>query len=300
MRAKALEAGAQAWLAALPGLITELAGRWALRLGSAFADATEAYVVEATLLDGRPAVLKLHVPHRGDAAAHEITVLRLAAGQGCARLLDSDVTRGALLVERLGPAMSGLGIPQPRRLEMLCDLAAAVWRRPGTDLPLPTGAIKAGQLAASIRRRWPELGEPCSRRAVDHALAALDSRRRAYDPARAVLQHGDVHQWNALRTDDGGFRLVDPDGLVAEPEYDLGVLMREDPVELLEGDPWDRARFLAARTGTDPVAIFEWGVAERVATGLTLTAVGVQPVAAQMLTAADVISRPGPSAGSAG
>ena len=29
---------------------------------------------------------------------------------------------------------------------------------------------------------------------------------------RAVLVHGDVHQWNALRAGDG-FRLVDPDGL---------------------------------------------------------------------------------------
>ena len=66
--------------------------------------------------------------------------------------------------------------------------------------------------------------------------------------------------------------------------------MREDPVELLAGDPWDRARLLAARTGTDPVAIWEWGVADRVATGLALTIAGVQPVAAEMLAAADAIS----------
>ena len=62
-----------------------------------------------------------------------------------------------------------------------------------------------------------------------------------------------------LRAGDD-WKLVDPDGLLAEPEADLGVLMREDPVELLTGDPGDRARWLAARTGTDPVAIVEWGV----------------------------------------
>jgi streptomycin 6-kinase len=104
-----------------------------------------------------------------------------------------------------------------------------------------------------------------------------------------VLVHGDVHQWNALRSGDG-FKLVDPDGLVAEPECDLGALMREDPVELMAGDPWDRARLLAARTGTDPEAIWEWGLADRVATGLVLTSIGLQPVAGEMLAAADTIA----------
>jgi streptomycin 6-kinase len=287
VRAKALEAGAHAWLTALPALAAELAARWHLRLGAVFGDATEAYVREAWDPDGRPAVLKLLVP-RHRAAADEITVLRLAAGRGCAELYAADETRGALLLERLGPAMSGRDVPQPRRLEILCDLAAAVWQPPhGVDLP--TGAQKADRLAAEIRKRWPELGEPCHRRTVDHALSAARSRRRAHDPSRAVVTHGDVHQWNALTAGDG-FKLVDPDGLLAEPEYDLGVLMREDPAELLAGDPWARARELAARTGTDPTAIWEWGVVERVATGLALMAVGVQPVAAEMLAAADAIS----------
>ncbi|QGK69973.1 hypothetical protein GIY23_10960 [Allosaccharopolyspora coralli] len=66
----------------------------------------------------------------------------------------------------------------------------------------------------------------------------------------------------------GGFKLIDPEGLLAEPEYDLGVLMREDPVALLQGDPHARAQWLAARTGCDATAIWEWGVLERVATGL--------------------------------
>jgi streptomycin 6-kinase len=67
--------------------------------------------------------------------------------------------------------------------------------------------------------------------------------------------------------------------------------MREDPVELISGDPFERARWLAARTGLDPTAIWEWGVVERVSTGLLLTQIGVQPVGRQMLAAADRIAR---------
>lgn len=66
--------------------------------------------------------------------------------------------------------------------------------------------------------------------------------------------------------------------------------MREDPVELMAADPRDRSRWLAARTGLDERAIWEWGVVERVSTGLVLVQVGLQPVAAQMLAAADTIA----------
>ena len=98
--------------------------------------------------------------------------------------------------------------------------------------------------------------------------------------------HGDVHQLNALESGDG-FKLVDPDGLLAEAEYDLGVLMRGDPVELLAGDPVDRARWLAARTGLGLAAIWEWGVVERLSTGLLCTRIHLQPLGRDTLRAVE-------------
>ena len=41
------------------------------------------------------------------------------------------------------------------------------------------------------------------------------------------------------------------------------------------------------RCGLDAAAIFEWGVVERVSTGLSATKIGLQPVGRQMLTLAD-------------
>ena len=104
-----------------------------------------------------------------------------------------------------------------------------------------------------------------------------------------MLVHGDVHQLNALQN-DGGFKLIDPDGLLAEAEYDLGVLMRGDPVELLGGDPAGRARWLAARTGLDLVAIWEWGVVERLSTGLLCTRIHLQPLGHDTLAAAEAVA----------
>ena len=71
-------------------------------------------------------------------------------------------------------------------------------------------------------------------RTIEHALASAERRIDAHDDERSVLVHGDVHQWNALEA-DGGYGSADPDGLLAEAEYDMGVLMREDPLELWTG-----------------------------------------------------------------
>ena len=231
--------------------------------------------------------MKLLVPRDGEAARNEITVLRLADGNGCVRLLRSDESIGALLLERLGPSLHDLGLPLTERLTILAAAASRVWR-PAPDAGLPTGADKGRWLVEFITETWEELDRPSSERAVDYALACAARRIAAQDDERSVLVHGDVHEWNALQAGDG-YKLVDPDGLLAEAEYDLGVLMREYPVELLAGDPYDRARWLGALCGLDPVAIWEWGVIERVSTGLLCTRVDLQPIGRQMLAAADQV-----------
>jgi streptomycin 6-kinase len=288
VRRKARVAGAERWLEELPDLVAGLGREWSITVGAAFGDSTEAYVAQATTETGEAAVLKLVVPRDGEAAGREITALRLADGDGCVRLLRHDRDRGALLLARLGRSLAELGLPIGRRHEILCDLAARVWR-PAPDSGLPTGADKGRWLADFITTTWESLGRPCSERAVRHALACASRRVAAFSPDQARLVHGDVHQWNALES-AAGFALVDPDGLLADPEYDLGILMREDPVELMQQGPRRRADWLAARTGLDATAIWEWGVVERVSTGLLATTVGLQPVGRQMLEAADSIA----------
>jgi streptomycin 6-kinase len=285
VRENALAVGAGVWMETLLELLRSLEADWRITVGRAYPSATEAFVAEAACEDGPPAVLKVLVPRAGDAAANEITALRLADGEGCPRLLREDVSRGALLVERLGRPLYQLGIPVEQRHEILVSAAARIWR-PAPDSGLPTGADKARALAEFITAMWEELDRPCSRRAVDHALACAARRRAAYRGENNVLVHGDVHQWNALESGDG-FKLVDPDGLLAEPEYDLGIIMREDP---LDGDLRERARRLAERTSLDEQAIWEWGVVERVSTGLLATRVGLQPVGREMLLAADRVA----------
>ena len=285
---KARAAGAEEWLERLPALVASLESDWSIAVGRPYAGGTEAFVAEAVLTDGTPAVLKVLVPGAGNDPANEAKVLHLVGGDGCPTLYRFDPDRGALLMERLGRPMYELGLPLSRRLALLCTTAARVWR-PAPGCGLPTGADKARWLADFIVTSWEELDRPCSQRAVDHGLACARRREEAHRDELSVLVHGDVHQLNALES-RGGFKLVDPDGLVAEAAYDMGVLMRGDPVELLAGDPRDRAHWLAARTGLDPVAIWEWGVVERLSTGLLCTRVRLEPLGRDTLRAAEAVA----------
>lgn len=72
-----------------------------------------------------------------------------------------------------------------------------------------------------------------------------------------------------------GHVFVDADHFRCEPEYDLGVLLREANTEL--GAAADPAALLrswctqvADDTGTDPGAVWRWAFLERVTTGLYL------------------------------
>ena len=102
VRSQALADGDAAWLDGLPSVLDSLAQDWSLTIGATMRGGHAALVVEATLADGAPSVLKVGVPGYRRQLGFEATVLDLAAGKTCARLIRRDLTRDALLLERLG------------------------------------------------------------------------------------------------------------------------------------------------------------------------------------------------------
>ncbi len=289
VRNRAIAGGHADWVDALPDIVRSLEREWSIEIGRAHDEGTEAFVADAVLADGTLAVLKVLVPQRdGGVDDHEATVLRLADGDGCAILYREDAERGALLMERLGPSMFALALPYEQRLPALCDAASRIWRS-APDAGLPTTIAKAAWLIDFVTTKWEALGRPCAERTIEHAVACGEQRRAAGHPEHALLLHGDVHQWNALQADDG-FKLVDPDGLVGDAEYDLGVILREDPDEPLAADPMATAHWMAERYDLDTTAIWDWSVIERVSTGLVATEIDLQPVGRELLALADRLS----------
>lgn len=274
LRAARTVAGETAWLDAVPDLVGEMASRWSLEIGRSLDGyGVNALIVEATRA-GVPVVLKIAPPSEADKLAREATVLRLTDGEGCVRLHDADVVRRALLLERLGPSMYDLGVPRRRRHELLVEAVLRVWRPVDSSVGLQRGVDRARWIVERLEQLWAQTDHACTERVLLDAIACAQRRAAAHDDGRAVLCHGDLHELNALQADDDRFKLIDPEGVVAEREFDLGVIMRNAPGE---DDLHERADWLAATTGCDRTAIWEWGTAERVLSGLWCRLIGFQP-----------------------
>jgi streptomycin 6-kinase len=274
VRRRALASGPEgaAWLDGLGALVAELSREWGLSSARTLTGGTQAFVAEVTMADGRQAVLKVAPPGSG-LAEGELRVLLAARGRGYAEVYRHDRSREAVLMERLGPPLADAGLSVDTQLQALCATLGEAWAPlPGGAL-LMTGAEKASSLAELIERTWREQARPCPQQVIETALRYAELRRRAFDPASAVLSHGDAHPWNTLRGEGTGrWKFVDPDGLFVERAYDLGVLMREWTSELLLGDPLTRGlrrcRRLAELTGVEAESIWQWGFMEVTSTGL--------------------------------
>jgi len=267
------------WLRELPGHVAELAAEWGFAPGEPLPGSSESLVLTA----GPDAVLKVGLPN-DPASALRARLLERAGGRGYVRVLAYDAERNALLLERLGPSLRSRGLPVTDELAVLASTLAAAWQLE-PERGLPTAVEKAASLCAFISELFDELGAPCSPAAVETALAYLDSRAAAFDPAAAVVLHGDAHAANALAGREGGYRFVDPEFFVGEPAYDLGISIREwgDDRDVVQ----ERCELLAELAGSDAQAIWEWGYAELVSTGLFIGQVGSPAAAAHMYAVAE-------------
>ena len=265
------------WLAHLPELVSDLERQWSITVGQPLSGGTASYVCRAVTRAGDDAVLKLSLPDGGFQDA--VRLLAAANGNGYVRLLAHDTERYALLQEALGAPLDTLDLTPEQQMRVLGQTLRQAWQVPRwDDATVEPGTEKASQLGELVERLWESLDRPCSERVRDQAMAYATSRAAAFDIERCVVAHGDPHPGNALRIPtpragaESGFVFVDPDGFLADPAYDLGVVLRDWSPQLLAGDTPALARgycrLLATETGVDETAIWEWGFLERVSSGL--------------------------------
>ena len=290
------------WLAELPEVIAHLERMWSITVGQALTGGTAGYVAPARRAEGSDAILKIAIPEVG--FADEVRVLECAQGHGYVRLLASDREREAMLLEVLGPPMASLALPPEQQIALLCQMLRQAWQAPPpASLVVMPDDEKAGQLARMVSRVWEELGHPCSERVVNQALRYAERRAAAFDLERCVVVHGDPHPWNALQVlapragAEAGFVFVDPVGFLADPAYDLGVVLRDWREQLLAtGTPEAAAALarqycalLSAETGVEETAIWEWGFLERVSSGLYCLELGIEEMGRPFLQTAEML-----------
>ncbi|MDT5295974.1 MAG: streptomycin 6-kinase [Acidobacteriota bacterium] len=258
------------WLRELPALVERCAARWSLKVGPPFALLSYNYAARAEGPGGERLVLKVGVPV--PELSSEIEALRMLEGRGAVRLIDADAEAGALLLEQLEP-----GTP----LVALCELddagatsaAASVMRKLWRPVPHEHSFPSVADWGRGFRRMRERFGGgtgPFPPKLVDEAetlfAELLDSS------AAPVLLHGDLHHSNVLAAAREPWLAIDPKGLVGEPAYEVGALLRNplpqlfnwpEPVRVSER----RVAQLAEELGFERARVRGWGVAQAVLAG---------------------------------
>ena len=297
-RVEYLGAVGSEWLQTLPRLVAELEEWWSNRVGHAVSGGSAAFVVPVVTSRGEGATLKIALP--GSGFDEQVTVLEDAHGRGYASLIAQDVTRQAMLLERLGPQMGHGGLTPEDQIRALCETLQQAWQlQPREPVTEEDARQKSQSLQDMVERLAGTLEHSCSDRVLEQAVEFARRRTSAARADRCVVVHGDPHPANALRVlaprpgAESGYVFVDPDGLCADPAYDLGVVLRDWCQVLLAGDGYVEARslcaHLASETGVDEEAIWEWGFLERVSTGLYVLEFGAEEMSEPFLATAELL-----------
>ncbi len=260
------EAG-RAWLGRLPASVERCAARWSLKVGPPFAPLSYNYAAPAEGPSGERLVLKVGVP--GPEPLSEIEALRLFDGRGAVRLVDADAESGALLLERLEPGNSLVGLCE-RDDAAATSAAASLMKRLRRPVPLKHDFQTAADWGEGFKRLRALFGGgtgPFPRRLVEEAETLFAELLAT--AAEPVVTHGDLHHGNILAAARDAWLAIDPKGLVAEPAYEVGALLRNPLPQLL--DMHDPARAterriaqLAEELSLERARVRGWGLAQAV------------------------------------
>ena len=253
----------QTWLERLPTILTSCEERWNMAIGSPVGNLSFNYVAPAMLADGTEVIVKTGLT---DEFPAQPEALQHFAGHGMVRLLDYDQQNAIMLLERLKPGISLRSIEDD---EAAIAAAIEVMRKlrrplePG-HYPFPT-VSDWGKGFARLRKQFGGGIGPCP-------PAIFDIGERLYTElcesmTEHVLLHGDLHQDNILSAEREPWLAVDPKGVIGEPAYETGPLLRNFWPDILSvPNPKSvmkrRIDQLAAELGFERKRIYSWGLAQ--------------------------------------
>lgn len=255
-------AAGRAWLDDLSRRVADYERRWDLQMSPPFDNLSFNYAAPGLRRDGTPVVLKISFGAKE--IVPEVAALRLAQGNGMVRVLEEDPDGHAFLMQRAVPGDLLTDHPDDESATRIAaGVMVALWRPPPLEHPFPTVAAW-GRGFARMRARFSGGTGPLPAELTGRAERLY--AELVATSASPVVLHGDLHHHNILRSGDR-WLAIDPKGLVGEPAYEIGALMRNRLPPL--GDEVAarvildrRIALVADTTGLDADRMRRWTVAQ--------------------------------------
>ena len=254
------------WLLSLPDRLARASAIWNIQIDAPLTELSYNYVAPAILADGRPIILKASFPGN-HTFVREVAALRHYAGRGIAGLIAVDETEGLLLLERLRPGVQLASLAADEQATLIAAQVIKALLRPAPEppQPFPTAASHARQLD-TLRAAFAGGTGPFPQRLVEQAETLFRELLASSGPP--MLIHADLQHYNIL-ADGDSWRAIDPQGVIAEAEYEVGALLR-NPVHQLHtlGDftklTERRVAILSEALGFERQRIASWGMAQAI------------------------------------
>ncbi|MFQ4148481.1 aminoglycoside phosphotransferase family protein [Arthrobacter sp. LAPM80] len=269
----------RAWLSRLPGFIRAALAQWQLSVdlpnGALPWHGHTGVVVPVLTRKGVPAALKVAFPH--EEALLEPVALRLWEGHGAVRVLQSDESIGAMLMDRLEEHRSLLELPMEEAIAIWGALVKDLSIRPDGRpqwREIPHIAATAEQYCDELPQRWSELSEPFPRWLLEAALEVCQTRGAvARRSSNDVLVHTDLHYLNVLaKPGSSQYLAIDPQAQVGDAEFSVAPCLwnrlRDLPTSAPEAGLRRRASSLAQAAGLDEGLTAGWSVVREVENAL--------------------------------
>lgn len=253
----------KAWLESLPQKIKELSEEWELYKLKPHTHLSYNYVASGySRAYTDKVILKIGFDSKG--LAQEAAALEWYNGNGCARLLEHDFERAALLVEDVIPGTM-LKTLFPHEDE------AAILRITQVMKQLHVKPLQQHEQFPTLEDWLKPLSTSSTCQDFEkHRLKAFElSNYLLATQDKTVLLHGDLHHENLLSSQRHGWLAIDPKGVIGEPLYEVGACIR-NPIEQLikeENIPAileRRIELFAEKLRSDTQRIHDWSYVQAV------------------------------------
>lgn len=244
------------WVLRLPGIVSELADRWSLRLGEPYEPGGScSWVAPALTPAGLELVLKVGWRHHE--AESEADGLRAWQHHGAVVVHDAHASgaTSALLLERCRPGTPlGLAVAEPEQDVVIAGLLSRLWSAPAEGFAFRSLQVMCDTWTAEFHQRLARSPSHLDPGLVE---AGMELWRELPGTAkRTVLLATDLHAGNVLASQREPWLVIDPKPYLGDPAYD--VLQHMLNCDRLTTEPRRLADRMAKLLELDPERVTQW------------------------------------------
>ncbi len=220
----------ESWLNELPKIIDELAANWSLKVEKPFPNLSYNFVAPCVCADG-DAVLKIVLPLNNPEIFNEASFLQMADGNGAVRLLKTDETHRAILLERLTPGANLKEVchnDDAKAVEIAIQILHRLLRE------TPENSVFR-RLEEWFNNFFEKAGKTVFPREFTSKAREFFERLNSASTPKFLI-HGDLHHENILSAQREPFLAIDPKGIVGTIGYEISVFLNNHAL-WLASDP---------------------------------------------------------------